>query len=420
MTTFRKGLRSRFYTSYEAESAMLPTITQKIFVGVLIVVVLLLPFGIIPGLGWVAEGPQWFRVLARMCAWGIAGLGLNLLTGFAGQVSLGHAFFMGVGAYTAVALGSEGVGFGAESGFIGFDLPMWIWLPMAAIIPAIIGAILAPIAVRVRGLYLAFVTIGLVFIGQHIFRNIPRIAGDPEGGRAFPELEWEWWRGNGFSFTSDTTVLGITYTGEQVLFFFMFVGLVIATIVHKNLARTRTGRAWAGIRDRDIAAEVMGIPEARYKTLAFAISSAYAGVGGALYASLSGTPSPAQWDFDLAVAMIAIVLIGGAGTTAGPILGALFVVLIPEFVEIGTEWLGEVAETGAGISQAIADFIVATSPADSGLISLIQSGPGISVFDFNNVLYGLLIVLFLIFEPLGLYGIWINIRNYWKGWPFTY
>lgn len=414
-----KGLRSNFYTSYEAESAMLPTITQKIFLGLFILVILLLPFGVIPGLGFIADGPVWFRILARVCAWGIAGLGLNLLTGFAGQVSLGHAFFMGVGAYTAVALGSEGSGIGGE-GFIGYDLPIWIWLPGAALIPAILGAIIAPVAVRVRGLYLAFVTLGLVFIGQHIFRNITRIAGDPEGGRAFPPLEIEAWRGGGFSLTADTTVLGITYSGNAVLFFSFFLLLVVAVLIHKNIARSRTGRAWAGIRDRDIAAEVMGIPETRYKTLAFAISSAYAGVGGAMYASLSGNPSPAQWDLDLAVAMIAIVLIGGAGTTAGPLLGALFVVLAPEVVEGVTQWLAGVATDGQGIGQAIADFIVATSPADGGLISTIQSGPGISVFDFNNILYGLLIVLFLIFEPLGLYGIWINIRNYWKGWPFTY
>lgn len=410
-----KGFRSRFYTSYESESAILPTRTQKTMVGLLVVLVLLAPFGVIPGLRFLVEEPSWFRILARMFAFGVAGLGLNLLTGVAGQVSLGHSFFMGVGAYTAMVVGGEGVGFGTEGGFIGYGLPIWVWLPAAALVPALLGAIIAPAAVRVRGLYLAFVTLGLVFIGQHAFRNMRRIAGDSEGGRGFQDLEL-----GGFDLMTQTDVLGQTLHGNAVLFLFFFALFVIAVLFHKNLVRTRTGRAWQSIRDRDIAAEVMGVPEARYKTLAFAISSAYAGVGGAMLASLAGNPGPATWDLNLAVVMIAIVLIGGAGTTAGPILGAMFVVILPEMVEGATERLAGFAEVGEGVLARAADFVVATGPNDFGLISVIQSGPGISVFDFNNILYGLLIVLFLIFEPLGLFGIWINIRNYWKSWPFTY
>ncbi len=410
-----KGFRSRFFTSYEKELAILPTKTQKTVVGLIVVLVLLAPFGVIPGLGVLTTEPVWFRILARMLAFAIAGLGLNLLTGVAGQVSLGHSFFMGLGAYTAMVVGGEGVAFGSEAGFIGYGLPIWVWLPAAALVPAVLGAIIAPAAVRVRGLYLAFVTLGLVFIGQHVFRNAPRIAGDPEGGRNFQALEV-----GDFSFTTKTIIFGQEIHGNAVLFLFFFALFVVAVLFHKNLLRTRTGRAWQSIRDRDIAAEVMGIPEARYKTMAFAISSAYAGVGGAMVASLAGNPGPATWDLNLSVVMIAIVLIGGAGTTAGPILGALFVVFIPELVEGTTAWLANLAKAGDSFGSTLADFVVATSPNDFGLLSVIQSGPGISVFDFNNILYGLLIVLFLIFEPLGLFGIWINIRNYWKGWPFTY
>lgn len=410
-----RGFRSRFYTSYEKESAILPTRTQKVVVGLLGLVVILIPFGVVPGFGFMIEAPVWFRILARVAAFGIAGLGLNLLTGVAGQVSLGHAFFMGVGAYTAMVLGAEGSPFGAAEGLVGYGLPIWIWLPGAAIVPALIGVVIAPAAVRVRGLYLAFVTLGLVFIGQHVFRNVTRIAGDAEGGRGFQPLEL-----GGFNFSKDTEVFGKVIQGNAVLFLFMMTLFVLAALLHKNLLRTRTGRAWQSIRDRDIAAEVMGIPESRYKTLAFGISSAYAGVGGALLGALAGNPGPATWNLNLSVIMIAIVLIGGAGTTSGPILGALFVVLIPEMVEGSTEWLANLAKAGGSFGATIADFIVATSPNDFGLLSVIQSGPGISVPDFNNLLYGLLIILFLIFEPLGLFGIWITIRNYWKGWPFTY
>lgn len=101
-------------------------------------------------------------------------------------------------------------------------------------------------------------------------------------------------------------------------------------------------------------------------------------------------------------------------------MGSAFVILIPEIVELLTDKLADIAEGGVGIGQRLADVIVSTGGSDGGLISTVQNGPGLSVFDFNQVLYGLLIVLFLIFEPLGLYGIWLNVRNYWKGWPFTY
>ncbi len=123
----------------------------------------------------------------------------------------------------------------------------------------------------------------------------------------------------------------------------------------------------------------------------------------------------------LSVEVIAIVLIGGAGVVSGMALGSLFVIVLPLFVLRFTEWLANVAKTGEGLAQQIADFLVATTSFDTGLISAVPgSGPGLNVFQVNQVLYGLLIVLFIIFEPLGLYGIWIRIRNYWKGWPFTY
>lgn len=410
-----KGLRSRFYTSYEAESGMLPTITQKIFLGALLVYVMLIPLGQAPFMQDVT--PFWLTILSRVCIFIIAGLGLNLLTGVAGQVSLGHSFFMGLGAYSAIVLGSE-----AGPNYIGFDLPMWLWLPGAAIIPAIIGAIIAPVATRVRGLYLAFVTLGLVFLGIHFFRSVPALFGDPEGGREMQHFEFQWWRESPatLDFEIPWTIAGQVVHPNGVRFFFMFLLAVVAVLVHKNLLRTRTGRAWQSIRDRDIAAEVMGIAETRYKTLAFAISSGFAGAAGALLTVITGTTGPEAWNLNLAVEMIAIVLIGGAGTTAGIILGALFVVILPEMVETATFALADFVQTSDSFLVPVADFIVGTDPSDFGIISLVQNGPGLAIFDFNNVLYGLLIILFLIFEPLGLYGIWINIRNYWKGWPFTY
>jgi branched-chain amino acid transport system permease protein len=181
------------------------------------------------------------------------------------------------------------------------------------------------------------------------------------------------------------------------------------------------GRAFQSIRDRDIAAEIMGVNDFKYKLIAFGVSSFYAGVAGALYAGFVGRMIPETWNLFLSVLMIAIILIGGAGIVTGTLLGAVFVVILPRVVEDFTLWLAGVARTGSGLIAWLADSIVSTGAGDFGLINISAgTAPGLSTAQLNQVLYGLLIIGFLIFEPLGLYGIWLRIRNYWKGWPFTY
>ena len=355
-------------------------------------------------------------VLGQALIFAIGGLGLNILTGIAGQVSLGHAFFMGVGAYTAAILGGE-----TARGVIGWGLPIWIWLPAAGIVAALVGALVAPTAVRVRGLYLAFVTLALVFIGDHIFRNVRSVSGGPGVGRTWPELEVSLWKEEVplLAISEDGSWFGVELSRQARQYIFLLGLLIVFTLFHKNIARSRLGRAFAAIRDRDIAAEVMGVNEVRYKALAFAVSSFFAGVAGALLASFFGSRIPEAWDLLLSVSFIAIVLIGGAGTTAGAILGALFVVMVPRLVENFSDWLGSLTD-GSGLGASIANFVLSTGPSDFGLIGTSVIGPGLSTFQLNLLLYGVLIVVFLIFEPLGLYGIWLRIRNYWKGWPFSY
>ena len=165
----------------------------------------------------------------------------------------------------------------------------------------------------------------------------------------------------------------------------------------------------------------MGVPEARYKTIAFALSSFFAGIGGALFASFVGTLPPETWDLILSVEFIAILLIGGAGLTSGALLGAFFVVLIPRFVEEFATWMGlQAAEDG--LWGSMWDLLVSVGPDDGGVVSTADIAPGfpLPVSRLDELIYGVLIVVFLLFEPLGLYGIWIKIRNYWKGWPFSY
>ena len=434
-------LRPNLYTSYEQESQILPTYTKKVLAALAILVLLLIPFDIpvltsatdipvlrsipvigngIPPLRFLGDN-NWLRVLDEVLIFGIAALGLNILTGMAGQVSLGHAFFMGVGAYSGAVLGGEKTG-----SVWGMGLPIWIWLPGAGIGAALVGIIVSPVAVRLRGLYLAIVTLGLVFIGIHMSNTSwgKKMAGDPGLGRDFPNYDIRLWKEETplVSVDDDGTWFGfLDVTDNQKKYLFLAVIFLFFILIAKNIARTRTGRALQAIRDRDIAAEVMGVPEFKYKLIAFATSSFFAGVAGVLFASFAGKLPASQFSLVLSVEFIAILLIGGVGTVSGTVMGTFFVVLSPKFVESFTDWLSDKTD-GAGVSAKVAEVVISTGPGNQGPISSATQTPGypLNVFDWNLVLYGVLIIIFLIFEPLGLYGIWVKIRNYWKRWPFSY
>lgn len=404
------------YTSYQEDQAILNTTTKKVLMGLFLLLLISLPFGLVPGFRFLAA-TDWLKLLSTAAIFAIGALGLNLLTGLAGQVSIGHAFFMGVGAYTGAWLGAP------EGALLGLGLPMWIWLPAAGLVAAAIGVLVGPTAVRVRGLYLAIVTLGLVFIGEYVFRNWRSLSGGSQAGRNFPKFQLRLWKEETpvVDFAADGAWFGIELSSQAKTYYFILFLLVAFTLLAKNLHRTRVGRAFQSIRDRDIAAEIMGVNDTRYKLLAFGISSFYGGVAGALLASFVGRTIPERWDLLLSIEFIAIILIGGAGTIAGSILGASFVILLPRFVQDFTRWLKGVVDQGEGVLAFIADPIIATSGSDFGLINTLPgTGPGLSVLQLNQVMFGLLIIGFLIFEPLGLYGIWLRIRNYWKGWPFTY
>ena len=413
--------RPNLYTAYRQEVQMLPTWTQKTVFGLFIAVLFLMPFDLpvisqIPVIRFLGDS-EWLRPMALVLVLAIAALGLNILSGVAGQVSLGHAFFMGVGACAAVYLG----GTSGETTW-GHSLPIWIWLPGAGVAAALVGIVVSPVAVRLRGLYLAIVTLGLVFLGIH-FGNTSwgrKIAGPPALGREFQELDIRLWKEDKplINVGDDGHWLWFDVSDGQKRYLFLLVVTIVMALLAKNLLRTRTGRALQALRDRDIAAEVMGVGEFRYKLLAFAVSSFFAGVSGALFAALSQRVLATDFGLFLSVEFIAILLIGGAGTTSGALIGTFFVVMVPQFVESFTEWL-DAAE--GGVLGALAR-VVLTEGGDFGIINTAIQTPGwtLSVYDWNIVLFGALIVVFLIVEPLGLFGIWVRTRNYWKRWPFSY
>jgi branched-chain amino acid transport system permease protein len=376
----RRG-RPELHSDYASDQAIWNTPAKRWSTLAVLLFALYLPFTLNRDL---------MGLVTLVVVYAISGIGLNLVSGYAGQISLGHALFMGLGAYTAALLG------GSPTGLVrGFELDMVIWLPMAGIVPAVVGWLFAPIAARVRGLYLAILTLGLLFVGEYILKEMKWLSGGSGVGRApaQPILF-------GFDLYTRRTVLGTDLSREGTLYFFALLVLIVLAILARNVARTRQGRAFSAVRDRDIAAEVMGVPLLRTKRLAFTLSSFYAGVGGALLTIVLGFTTPERWNLLLSIDFLAVVLIGGAATITGPIIGAAFVVLMPRVIE-----------TFAGSLP-----FVSTSIGGSCLGGFCL----LNVFQLQRLLFGVMIVVFLVAEPRGLFGVWIRIRNYFKAWPFSY
>ena len=364
--------RPQLVTSYAADQAPLNTRSKRAWFVALVALLLLLPFQL---------GTELNALMATAFLAAIGAIGLNIVTGWAGQVSLGHAFFLGIGAYTGAALAGDPGG-----RVTGLGLDMWVWLPASGLVAALVGLAVAPVATRVRGLYLAIVTLGLVFLGEHLFRELESVTGGAGIGRAGPELALF-----GIDLNTTSQFFGLGLDREMKLYFLSLVLLAIFALLAKNLTRSAVGRAFAAVRDRDIAAEVMGVEPTKYKVIAFGVSSFYAGIAGAMLATVTGFIEPGTYDLFLSVEFLAMVLIGGAGTLAGALLGAAFVTLLPRLVEEVPRFL---------------PFITADS-----------SGGFLTVFQLQALIYGCLIVAFLIAEPRGLFGLWVRARNHFRGWP---
>jgi branched-chain amino acid transport system permease protein len=193
---------------------------------------------------------------------------------------------------------------------------------------------------------------------------------------------------------SQHNVFGQKFTDDQSYFWLVWFFVAVGALVAKNIVRTRPGRAMQAVRDRDVAAEVVGVNLARYKVGAFALSSAYAAVAGALLGSFSEFITPDQWSLPLAIQFVAIIIVGGVGTIFGSILGALFIAGGP--------------------------LVIDDRASSIPLVKWLVEQGGMSTATFNQLLFGLVIILFLVLEPHGLAGIWFRIRNYFKAWPFSY
>ena len=294
----------------------------------------------------------------------IGTLGLNVLTGYTGQVSLGHAFFLAAGAYTAAVLGGNA------------HLTAAIWLPAAGLVAALCGALVGPTALRLHGLYLAIVTLGLVYIGQHVWFNVPSISGGP-GGRAFPPVTFGPFD---FSTGQQLTVGGLVIDHNGLYYYLALLILAAAMAFVWNVSRGRPGRAMQAVREREIAAAVMGVDLARTKISAFVISSFLAGVSGALYASYLSFVTPDQWNVLLSVQFVAAIIVGGIGTVWGPVLGSVVIFALPSVLQ------SLIPQSGSG---------------------------GLPIDDIASIAFGLLIIAFFVFEPRGVVGLGARIASLW-------
>ena len=316
---------------------------------------------------FIVAGDDWFAIVNNTLIAALAALALNVLSGYTGQISLGHAFFMAIGAYTAALLG--GMSPSSPLDPQGFALPWIIWLPAAGIVAALVGALVGPTALRLKGFYLGIVTLALVFIGHYIFLNLSAVTGGSPG-RTFPVPAI-----GTNTFDQQNTYFGVLLTSGQQYFLLILPALVLASVFVSNVMRSRTGRAFRAVRDHEVGASMMGVNLFEAKMGAFLLSSFLAGIAGALFASYNSYVIPDYWDLTLSVQFVAAIIIGGAASVWGSLLGAAFVF---------------------GLPQVIDHFSLLPPPSGNG---------GLSSGDLNTLLYGALIILFLLFEPGGMVGL---------------
>ena len=347
-----------FKTTYEADMALYPLPIARWTVGVLVV----LFFAVLP-----LTLHEYYLSIVNLIAIAVVGaLGLNILVGYTGQISIGHGAFMSVGAYTAANLA------------VRLDCPFWLAVPLGGLMAALVGAVVGVPSLRIKGLYLAIATLAGQLIIEWTINHVTWISGGAQASIQVPRPR----------------LGGLVISSQRGMYFLLMVVVALAVIGAMNLVRSRIGRAFVAIRDHDIAAELIGIDIFRYKLLAFAISSFYAGVTGVLYTYYLGVANYEQFQLVTSIDYLAMIIIGGLGSILGSIFGAIFITLLPILIRYLMEAFG-----GLFFSTQV-------------VLNLIPN--------LRLILFGALIIGFLVVEPEGLNRLWRNIRTYFRVWPFTY
>lgn len=342
-----------FHEKYETDERIFQTAFVKVWLFVFLAGCALFPF---------VASKYMISIMTEVGIAVIACHGLNLLTGFTGQISLGHAAFMGVGAYTcSILISTAGV-------------PFVLALPAAGAMAALVGMVFGIPSLRLRGLYLAIATIAAQFIIEFVIRRWDRLTGGVEGMYV------------------DPATLGPLHFNHPIhLYYLTFVLAVAVTMAAKNIIRARSGRAFVAIRDRYLAAEVIGVNLFKYRLMSFAVSSFFAGIAGALMAQYLEVITHESFTIHQSIDYLAMCIIGGLGHLLGGIFGVAFWFILERMLE----WLTTT------LNSAFPDHI-------TWFVSI------------REIVFGVTIIWFLIFEPDGLAARWRTIRAYWKLWPFSY
>jgi branched-chain amino acid transport system permease protein len=342
------------------------SLLKPLLVALLLVVLLVLPL-------YVEE--FWLRTGFAVFGAIVGAIGLNLLVGTTGQLSLAHAFFLAIGAVSYVYVSGESGGLGTRAGVQGLGLPPVVGLIVGVLLAGLAGLLFSPIAARLRGIYLGVASLGLVFIGTHLLNTWEPVTGG-FNGRSAPEFSLF-----GFTFgNSDPLlfVLGVPFREAERLWYLGLVLALAAYVFARNLLRSRPGRALQTLRDSEVAASVMGVNVQAYKARVFLVSSMYAGLSGVMYALSIGSIAPESFTLVVSIQYLAMIVLGGLGSVGGAALGALFVTALPLAF------------------QRYADVLPLVSAPGQG---------GISAGLAARYLYGLAIILIVMFEPAGLAGL---------------
>lgn len=347
-----------YRSSYAEDMVLFPLPADRIGAAALLIAAVLVP----PLLG-----EYWLRgIMIPLLIFALSALGLNFLTGYAGQLSLGQSAFMAVGAYTGVILYGR------------YAVALPLALLAAGLAAAVIGALAGTPSLRIKGFYLAVATLAAQFLITWTIQHVHWISGGVYATVNTPPVR----------------LAGLVLDTALRQYYLVLAVVVLLTVFGRNLVRSRIGRAWMAIRDRDIAAGIIGIPLLRYKVLAFVVSAFYAGVAGALVVFCwYGSANIEEFDLVNSVRILGMVIIGGMGSVVGPFLGAGFVTLLPIAISVGL--------------HAVAGWTGGHAGTD--LVSSLE-----------DVIFGSLIVLFLVVEPLGLAQLWKNVKDYLRSWPFSY
>ncbi|VIO76766.1 hypothetical protein CI1B_66440 [Bradyrhizobium ivorense] len=346
-----------FRTSYAADTTIFPTSTSRNFALVGIALACFAPMLL---------SNYWLSIAIQIGIFAIAALGLNVLVGFTGQISIGHAAFFLLGAFTSAYISNNA------------PIPVFFAIPLAGLITALVGLIFGVPAARLKGLYLVIATLAAQYILLDFFSRAEWFSGGSVPASANP-----------FS------IFGYTLRGDRQYFYVVLAYMVVSYLLVTNLMRTRDGRALVAIRDHYLSAEIMGINLTKYRTLSFGLAAFFAGIAGALYAHYQLVVSQEGFGIERSVLFLAMVIIGGTGSVMGTLMGTAFVVLLPESMEWLSAWL-----KGGAIDKAL------------------QLNNNITFL--REIAIGLIIIGFLMFEPDGLAHRWRQIKAYWKLYPFSH